>query len=616
MTAQEILQQYFGYDRFRKGQAELIDNILAGRDTVGIMPTGAGKSICYQVPALLLDGLTIVISPLISLMQDQVDALRMNGIPAAFLNSSLSAEVYRSTLSQVYRGEIKILYAAPERLETPSFLQIAAQVPVSMVTVDEAHCVSQWGQDFRPSYLKIAEFLRLLPVRPRISAFTATATQEVCEDIIRILGLQEPFTLTTGFDRENLYFGVQQPRDKFHALVQIISAHPNRAGIVYCISRKLVEQVCEELCDNGFSATRYHAGLSDEERRINQEAFLYDRIPIMVATNAFGMGIDKSNVSYVVHYNMPKNLESYYQEAGRAGRDGSAADCILLYSGRDVHTNQFLMEHSNDNTELDEATRAVIRRRDEERLRQMTYYCTRNACLRHFMLAYFGEKTKNYCGNCSCCQTNYEQIDMTLEAQKIISCIYRLQQRELQFGAAALTDILRGSRAEKYAKYRFAETLSTFGIMSEVPERRCREMIGHLLMEEWISQSTGSYPVLTLNRNSVRLLKEKCTVTINIVRDAAPPEKKRAAAAADVENPELFELLRECRAVLAAKERVPAYIIFTDAALRDMCVKLPTSEMAFLSVSGVGRAKLEKYGETFMNRIRSYLKEKALAPTT
>ncbi|MBQ9109826.1 MAG: DNA helicase RecQ [Oscillospiraceae bacterium] len=604
---QEILQQYFGYDRFRKGQEELISSILSGRDTVGIMPTGAGKSICYQVPALMLEGLTIVISPLISLMQDQVDALRMNGIPAAFLNSSLSADEYRATLSQVYSGNVKLLYAAPERLETESFLHIAEQLPISMITVDEAHCVSQWGQDFRPSYLKIAEFLHLLPYRPRISAFTATATKEVCEDIVRILGLHDPFTLTTGFDRENLYFGVQQPRDKFHALMQIISSHPEQSGIVYCLTRKLVEQVCEELCENGISAVRYHAGLPDEERRVNQEAFLYDRVSVMVATNAFGMGIDKSNVSFVVHYNMPKNLESYYQEAGRAGRDGSPADCILLYSGRDVRTNQFLIDHSSDNAELDETTRALIRQRDEERLKQMTFYATRQSCLRQFMLEYFGESAKNYCSNCSCCKTNYEQRDMTLEAQKIISCIYRLQQRDLQFGAAAVTDILRGSKAEKYAKFRFADTLSTYGIMSDVSEKLCREMIRHLLAEEWISQ-TGEFHVLALNRNSARLLREKCTITLNVVKEAPPPEKKTKSEAVS-EHPELFEELKKCRAGIAAKERVPAYIIFTDAALRDMCEKLPINEMAFLSVSGVGRRKLEKYGDPFMDVIRTYIKE-------
>ncbi len=610
MTANAVLRRYFGYDTFRKGQEELITQILQGRDVVGIMPTGAGKSICYQVPAMLLYGLTIVISPLISLMQDQVTALQENGVPAAFLNSSMREEEYRETLSRVFRGEVKILYAAPERLETESFLHIAQELPIAMVTVDEAHCVSQWGQDFRPSYLKIVQFLRLLPNRPVISAFTATATKEVCEDIIRILELREPFTMTTGFDRDNLFFGVEQPSDKFRTLVRLLKERPGQSGIVYCISRRLVEQVCEMLCDNGFSATRYHAGLTDDERRANQDAFIYDRIPIIVATNAFGMGIDKSNVSFVIHYNMPKNLESYYQEAGRAGRDGSEADCILLYSGQDVRTNQFLIDHGNENDALDELTRTRLRLKEEERLKQMTFYCTRHECLRHYMLRYFGEESDNYCGKCSCCKTNYERRDMTVEAQKIISCIYRLHQRNLHFGAKGITDILRGSKAERYEKFRFEENLSTFGIMAEVSEKQCRDMIQHLLMEEWISQTGGDYPTLQLNRNSAKLLKEKCSVFINLVKET-PPElpKSKKSTYYDIDM-ELFARLKSRRAELAAKERVPAYVIFTDTTLRDMCVKQPVTEMAFLSVSGVGQRKLQKYGEAFMSKIREYLDKK------
>ncbi len=602
MTAQDVLQQYFGYDTFRKGQGELIAHILAGEDTVGIMPTGAGKSICYQVPALMLQGMTVVISPLISLMHDQVAALRAAGIPAAYLNSSLSAEAYRSTLSDVYNGRVKILYAAPERLETESMRNIAKEIPITMVTVDEAHCVSQWGQDFRPSYLKIASFLEQLPCRPRISAFTATATKEVCEDIVRILGLHKPFTLTTGFDRENLYFGVQQPRDKFRALYAIVKKRAGQSGIVYCISRRLVEEVCEKLCANGIPATRYHAGLPDEERARNQNAFICDEIPVMVATNAFGMGIDKSNVSYVVHYNMPKNMESYYQEAGRAGRDGSPADCILLYSGQDVRTNRFMIEQSSENEMLDAAARARIRSLDEERLRLMTYYCTRQECLRSYMLRYFGETTENYCGNCSCCRTNYETLDMTIEAKKIVSCIYRLHKRDLHFGIGGLTDILRGSQADKYTRYRFAETLSTFGIMQETSEKLCREMIRHLLSEEWITQSEGKFPVLQLNMNSVKLLREDCRITINVVKEA-PPEAAAVSADAAV-DPALLAALKACRAAIASKERVPAYVIFTDATLRDMAAKRPQNDMGFLSVSGVGRVKLEKYGDAFMKVIR------------
>lgn len=606
MTKEEVLQQYFGYSGFREGQEELIDSILSGRDAMGIMPTGAGKSICYQVPSLMLPGLTIVISPLISLMQDQVNALRENGIPAAFLNSSMHTRDYRDALLAVLRGDVCILYAAPERLGTQDFFTIAQEVPIVQVTVDEAHCVSQWGQDFRPSYLKIPEFLEYLPHRPIVSAFTATATADVQADIVRILGLRDPLTITTGFDRKNLYFEVQRPSDKFAVLQKLLRERKGQSGIVYCLSRRNVEEVCEKLNTEGLPATRYHAGLTDEERRKNQEAFICDRIPVIVATNAFGMGIDKSNVSFVIHYNMPKNMESYYQEAGRAGRDGSPADCILLYSGTDVHTNRFLIEKSSDNEELSDAERAQIREKELERLRQMTFYCTRTDCLRHFMLGYFGEKSDNFCGNCSCCRTNYEQRDMTTEALKIVSCIYRLHQRNLHFGAKGLTDILRGSKAERYKKFRFADTLSTFGCLSELPERQCREMLSHLLAENWISQSDGEYPALRLNENSIRLIREKTPIFIKIVKDT--PVQRKASAVPETDDV-LFQKLRECRAKLAAREHVPAYIIFTDAALRDMCIKKPLNDMAFLAVSGVGPVKRDKYGNIFMSVIRKYMEQ-------
>ena len=605
MTPEDILKRAFGYDSFRKGQRELIGEILNGRDVLGIMPTGAGKSICFQIPAMLLGGLTIVISPLISLMQDQVSALRENGIPAAYLNSTLDEFTYRQTIGQIWNGSIRILYAAPERLETESFLRIAKEIPVAMVTVDEAHCVSQWGQDFRPSYLKIMQFLQLLPRRPIISAFTATATKEVAEDIVRILGLRDPYTLTTGFDRENLYFGVRQPRDKFTELVSILHEHEGESGIVYCLTRKLVEEVTANLNSNGIRAARYHAGLSDAERAQNQEDFLYDRVPVIVATNAFGMGIDKSNVSFVVHFNMPKNMENYYQEAGRAGRDGSRADCILLYSPGDVRTNQFMIDHQNENDMLTDAERIRIRKKDEERLRQMVFYCTRHECLRNFMLRYFGEKTANYCGNCSACRANYEKRDISVDAQKIISCIYRLHQRNLHFGAKGICDILRGSKAEKYEKYHFAGSLSTFGIMSDVPEKQCRGIIDYLLAENWITQ-TGEFYTLSLNRNSAVLLKERPTLVMNLPKEEESPKSVRRNALPEDVDAALFAKLKEQRTALAKREGVPAYIIFTDATLQDMARKAPTCEMAFLSVSGVGRAKLEKYGTQFMNLIKAY----------
>ena len=386
MTKEEILRQYFGYSQFRQGQEMLIDSILAGTDTLGIMPTGAGKSICYQVPALIFQGITLVISPLISLMKDQVGALNAAGVHAAYLNSSLTQGQYFKALDFARQGRYPIIYVAPERLLTDSFLDFALNAKIAMVAVDEAHCVSQWGQDFRPSYLKIVEFIDRLKKRPVISAFTATATRQVREDIIRILRLQEPTVLTTGFDRSNLYFAVKSPKDRYSSLVNDLERHRGESGIIYCLTRKTVEEVCGKLIKDGFTATRYHAGLSDEERRHNQDDFIYDRSPIMVATNAFGMGIDKSNVRFVIHYNMPKNMESYYQEAGRAGRDGEPAECILNYGGQDVVTNQLFIEHNQDNEALSPETRALVQEQDRERLKKMTFYCFTNDCLRSYIL--------------------------------------------------------------------------------------------------------------------------------------------------------------------------------------------------------------------------------------
>ena len=456
--------------------------------------------------------------------------------------------------------------------------------------------------------MKIMEFLQRLPNRPILSAFTATATKDVADDIVRILGLQEPYVITTGFDRKNLYFAVEEPRDKFQALVRIIREHEGEAGIVYCLTRKTVEDVTEHLQENGIQASRYHAGLSDEERARNQEDFLYDRIQVIVATNAFGMGIDKSNVGFVVHYNMPKNIENYYQEAGRAGRDGSNADCILLYAPGDVRLNQFMIERSNDNDQLDETMRIRLREKDQERLKQMTFYCTRHECLRHYILRYFGEKTQNYCGNCSACKTNYEKKDISVEALKIASCIYRLQQRNLQFGAKGITDILRGSKAEKYAKFNLSDTLSTFGIMQDVTERQCRQMIDFLVTEDWIGQG-GEFKTLTLNRKSVQLLKERPVITMNVVKEEKPVTLRRDKSLSPDVDAGLYARLKEERSQISKKEGVPAYIIFTDSSLQDMARKVPTTEMAFLSISGVGRVKLEKYGTRFLRVIQTYLKE-------
>ncbi len=605
MDKYAILKEFFGHDDFREGQAELIDSILDGSDALGIMPTGAGKSICYQVPALMLDGITLVISPLISLMKDQVSTLIQAGIKAAYINSSLTSSQYSEVFRRAYNGEYKIIYIAPERLITEAFISFAEQVKISMVTVDEAHCVSQWGQDFRPSYLKIVQFIEKLSYRPIISAFTATATNEVREDISHILRLNNPFVITTGFDRENLFFGVLKPEDKFNELKKILENNQGKCGIVYCIARKTVEEVCDRLNAEGFSATRYHAGLSDKERRVNQDDFIYDRKPVIVATNAFGMGIDKSNVSFVVHYNMPKNLESYYQGAGR---DGEPADCILLYSGRDVRTNQFLIENSQDtNEDLTDEMREAVRAKDRERLKIMTFYCATNGCLREYILRYFGEKASNFCGNCSNCNTHFETVNITIEAQKILSCIYRIQQRNKSFGKIMVVDILHGSKSEKIQKLGL-DTLSTYGIMADIPTARIRTIVDFLIENEYISLTNDEFSVLKLSPRSAEIIREKKQLEMKLPNKTKPDSIKKAIASINV-NTGLFSALQALRKELAIKEHVPAYIIFSDAALHDMCRKLPVSKSEFLQISGVGNRKAEKYGNAFCALISKYLSE-------
>lgn len=478
-----VLKDYFGHDSFRDGQEQIVDALLDGRDALCIMPTGAGKSMCYQIPALLFDGVTIVVSPLISLMKDQVGSLVQSGVPAAYINSSLSYPQFLRVLSNVEHGKYKIIYVAPERLLTDGFLDTCKKIKISMVAVDEAHCVSQWGQDFRPSYLKIISFVESLANRPIVGAFTATATNDVKEDIKKILRLENPFEITTGFDRPNLFFGVIKSSSKDEKLIDLIRERGDRSGIVYCATRKNVESVCELLCDNGFSAARYHAGLDEYERRKNQEDFVFDRKNIMVATNAFGMGIDKSNVTYVIHYNMPKNIESYYQEAGRAGRDGGEADCILLYSPKDVRLNRFMIENSEGNDELTIEENEQIRERDFERLKYMTFYSATNDCLRGFILRYFGGEKKAYCGKCSNCLSVHKLVDVTIDAQKIMSCIARTGQR---YGKTVICDVLKGSKSEKILKAEL-NNQSTYGIMKEVTARHIFGTIDFLAEKEYIS---------------------------------------------------------------------------------------------------------------------------------
>ncbi len=596
-----ILKEYFGHSEFRVGQEEIIDNLLSKRDALCIMPTGAGKSMCYQIPAMLFSGITIVISPLISLMKDQVNTLTQVGVPAAFINSSLSYGQYNRVLQLMQENKYKIIYVAPERLAVDEFIEVCKKLDISMVAVDEAHCVSQWGQDFRPSYLKITDFIKALPNRPVVGAFTATATKEVKEDIAKILCLNDPFSITTGFDRPNLYFSVIRPETKSFKLLNLVRERSTMCGIVYCSTRKNVEEICELLNDNGFSATRYHAGLSESERKSNQEDFVYDRKSVMVATNAFGMGIDKSNVSYVIHYNMPKNLESYYQEAGRAGRDGEKAECFLLYSPQDVRTNTFLIENSEPNPDLSEKEQQLIKERDLERLKYMTFYCTTSDCLRSFMLRYFGERTENYCGKCSNCISNFETVDVTIDSQKIMSCIARTGQL---YGVKMICDILRGSKNERLLRLGL-DSQTTYGIMKEYKENKVRMIINFLVMQGFLVQTEGEYPVLKLNQKSVAVLKGQETVTMKMLKEEQVQPKKANSKDLSVDN-DLFAHLKELRRTLAMRASVPAYVVFADAALIDMCRKKPKTLSEFADVSGVGRAKLDRYGEIFINAIKDF----------
>lgn len=594
-----VLKDYFGHDSFRDGQEQIVDALLDGRDALCIMPTGAGKSMCYQIPALLFDGVTIVVSPLISLMKDQVGSLVQSGVPAAYINSSLSYPQFLRVLSNVEHGKYKIIYVAPERLLTDGFLDTCKKIKISMVAVDEAHCVSQWGQDFRPSYLKIISFVESLANRPIVGAFTATATNDVKEDIKKILRLENPFEITTGFDRPNLFFGVIKSSSKDEKLIDLIRERGDRSGIVYCATRKNVESVCELLCDNGFSAARYHAGLDEYERRKNQEDFVFDRKNIMVATNAFGMGIDKSNVTYVIHYNMPKNIESYYQEAGRAGRDGGEADCILLYSPKDVRLNRFMIENSEGNDELTIEENEQIRERDFERLKYMTFYSTTNDCLRGFILRYFGGEKKAYCGKCSNCLSVHKLVDVTIDAQKIMSCIARTGQR---YGKTVICDVLKGSKCEKILKAEL-NNQSTYGIMKEVTARHIFGTIDFLAEKEYISSDneTEVLKLLPKSRDVLfgreRLVMKKVENSEKVVKTHRPEVPV---------NSELLDALKALRKSIASKKSVPAYVIFTDATLIDMCKKCPETPDEMLEVSGVGRTKLEKFGKQFLEEIAKF----------
>lgn len=606
-TPKEALKAVFGYDSFRPGQEAVINAILDGRDILAVMPTGAGKSLCYQVPAMLFSGITLVISPLISLMQDQVKALNEAGVNAAFINSSLSEKELNDTFKNAYKGHYKIIYVAPERLMSEGFISFAKSVEISMVTVDEAHCISQWGQDFRPSYMDIAEFINILDKRPIISAFTATATQNVREDIICSLGLNNPYFLVTGFDRENLFFQVDKPQNKERFILDFIERHRGESGIIYCATRKNVDSLYTFLRKQHISVGKYHAGMSNEERKQMQNDFVFDYTSIVIATNAFGMGIDKSNVRFVIHYNMPSSMENYYQEAGRAGRDGLNSECILLFSPQDIIINRFLLEHK-DFSDIDPIDAMTIRERDIKRLQIMEGYCYTTECLRNYILKYFGEDPKKPCDDCGNCLRQFETLDMTDEAKKIINCIYESRGR---YGKNIIMDTVLGAKTARLTEIGATEYKS-YGVLESSNKNLLRRLIEELLLEGYIA--TGEYQVLKLGDIS-RLKNTETKVLVKITdedkmakRKEKPKKNKKGMDSLTSAGFKLFDKLKELRLEIARAEKIPPYIVFNDKTLIDMCAKMPTTKSDMLNVSGVGENKYGKYGERFIAVIKEYVK--------
>ena len=608
MNASDILKKYFGYDSFREGQEPIIQSILSGRDALAIMPTGAGKSLCYQVPALLLPGITLVISPLISLMQDQVKSLNEAGIHAAFINSSLTETQISKALDLASRGIYKIIYVAPERLESDRFMQFARNSKISMVTVDEAHCISQWGQDFRPSYLKIVEFIGRLPARPVVSAFTATATKEVKTDIECILKLDHPSVVVTGFDRENLYYSVEhvagKKKDAFVA--DYIRKHPDESGIIYCATRKNVDALYEMLFRSGVPVTSYHAGIDSNVRKKNQDDFIYDRAQVVVATNAFGMGIDKSNVRFVIHYNMPQSMENYYQEAGRAGRDGENSQCILLFSAQDVMIGKFLLDNKSFE-EMDEEDIELIRQRDAYRLQVMEGYCKTTSCLRNYILDYFGEKIFSPCNNCGNCHRDYTETDMTAEAKWVVNCIAETRGR---YGRNIVSGTLVGANRARLKEIG-ATAYRSYKALEQVNEKDVQILIDQMLREGYIVQSNGEYPVLQMG-DITALKKEDTRVLIRKFEEKSAPVSDRRKKARSTDSLtsagyRLFEELRSLRTAIAKEEGLPPYIIFSDKTLIDMCAKMPENRQEMLGVSGVGENKFRKYGQRFMDVVTEFI---------
>ena len=598
MDLQNILKTYFGYDEFRNGQDKLIESIIKGRDALGIMPTGGGKSICYQLPAIALDGITIVISPLISLMKDQVDSLNELGINAAFINSTLDNGEFLQILEGIRANSYKIVYVAPERLNTDSFINLVKDISISLVAVDEAHCISQWGHDFRPSYLEIPRFINSLKQRPAVAAFTATATKEIIKEIKRLIGLRNPIEVTTGFDRPNLYYQVLKVSNKSKFLIEYLNENfKTESGIVYCATRKSVESLVKILNDKGFSAVGYHGGMNSEERQNNQDEFILGNKRLIVATNAFGMGIDKPDVRFVIHYNMPKNMEAYYQEAGRAGRDGEKSDCILLYSASDIVKQKLMIQ----NDDIDPKRQEML----YKNLQYLVNYCNTNDCLRNQILNYFDEDfASDKCRNCSNCIDSSEMMDITLEAQKILSCIYRVNQR---YGANMVIQVLRGSKNKKVLEARL-DNVSTYGIMKEYSDSAISEIIMTLVSSGYIHMTHDKYPVLKLTSKSADVLSGKTKLHHKKHLLQKKDEKEKASKYIKGGNIdfdiELFEKLKQYRYKIAQEKGLPPYVIFHDIALKEMAAYLPVNKESFLEIKGVGEKKYENYGEGFIDIIR------------
>ena len=645
MTAHEAalgaLKQYFGYDSFRPGQQGIVDALLDGRDVLGVMPTGAGKSVCYQIPAALMPGVTIVISPLISLMRDQVDALNDLGLPAAFVNTTQTPDEQAVVFAQAAAGQLKLLYVAPERLETGRFRDFAARTPISLIAVDEAHCVSQWGQDFRSSYLGIGDFIVGLPKRPPVGAFTATATERVRRDIVGLLGLRNPAVTVTGFDRPNLYFDVVKLETKYKAawVARYVADHPDESGIVYCATRKTTEALADTLNQMGHPAVAYHGGMSPDAREAAQRDFITDKVPVVVATNAFGMGIDKSNVRYVIHHNLPESIEAYYQEAGRAGRDGEPSRCTLLWNESDIVTRRRLLDNDYENERLTPEEQEIVRQSKRRLLDGMVGYCRTTDCLHRYMTRYFGQELSSNagstagediaadssqsgrCGACSNCESTFETIDVTRVAQAISRCVHDVGQR---VGSGKIVKILRGSRAQDLA-WLNPERMPTFGMLKDVNEARVRDVLSQMATDGYLSIAEGRMPIVMFGARAAETAAPDFHYEIKRVeRKSAAAGSGRSGGVADTadsanvpgdalgsyipddDEESLFQKLRELRRTIAQEIGKPPYIVFSDKTLRDMARIKPITNAQFLAVNGVGQHKLDLYGKRFMEAVASF----------